>query len=672
MRVLGINGGKRTTAEEDVCDVEDHDAAAVLIDDGRLIAAVEEERLDRLKHSSCFPENAIRRCLQIAGASLTEVDWVAVNGMAATHEHIGLRMSLTDSRRPVPSCATSVVNQLFERAFGVDVQAKLRFCHHHHSHGWSAYGLSGFPESVVLSIDGMGDRCSGMVFHGVGRDLRALRELSIQQSLGMLYLGVISLLGFQQHDEYKAMGLAPYGDPSSYRELFGEGYRLLPEGHFEIQPLDLWQKRFHEARLTGYARRKGANFTKVHMDLAAALQQTLEEIVLHVLRYFAKELGSHNLCLAGGVAHNCSLNGKILYADMFENVFVQPAACDAGGALGAAISVACAGSGGSPLYRMSDVYLGGDVGEDSCVEPQLRRWSDFVSFERRDDIVQEAAQMLANGSIIGWVQGRSEFGPRALGNRSILGDPRPAANKLRINKMIKKRESFRPFAPSVLEERLADFFQLPRSCAYYSFMTFVLLVKEEMREKLGAITHVDGTARVQSVSRDTNPKYWSLIAAFGELTGIPMLLNTSFNNFAEPIVDGVNDSIATFLTTALDSLVVGSFLIRRKAISTPLILDRLIPALPRWARLESLSDETQTGKAGGRSFAIGSVKSSLFGRRQIEISKEMFQVLGKADGVRSIQQLAADCSIEPDSLETLSEEGMHLWGERVIQLSPVY
>jgi carbamoyltransferase len=348
------------------------------------------------------------------------------------------------------------------------------------------------------------------------------------KSLGVLYLEAIKYIGYASFDEYKVMGLAPYGDPERFLGLLRTSYALLPDGKYDLalDRIDATLKPAVERRA------KGAPITQAHMDLAAGLQSALEEIVLHVLRHHQRASGHRRLCLAGGVAHNCTMNGKIARSGMFEEIFVQPAAHDAGCALGAALAVSVPDGAAPRPRRLSSVYWGRDVGDDRAIRAELDRWSPWLTVERSADVARTAASLIAGGAVIGWVQGRSEFGPRALGHRSILADPRPAENKDRINRMVKKREAYRPFAPSVLEERAHEFFVLPQAASTLGFMVIVLEVREDRRELLGAITHVDGTARVQTVSRAASPRYWDVIHAFGELTGVPVLLNTSFNNNA--------------------------------------------------------------------------------------------------------------------------------------------
>lgn len=667
MYVLGINGGHKSIEEESVLYTFHHDAAAVLLKDNIIVAAIEEERLNRSKHTNCFPVNAIRKCMTIGGIDWNDVDRIAVNGDAQHIEDLLMLYWLLDTTLPVQTDATSVISYLFHKHFGVDISSKVRFCHHHLSHAYSTYAVSGFTQALILSIDGFGDGSSGMVLHGNNSAVTELRTFSPSQSLGLLYVGIISILGFHFFDEYKAMGLAPYGDPSVYRGLFQEEYHLLPDGDYQLEPMEHWRANLKRIGVLQQARRQQERFTQTHMDVAAALQEVLEEIALHVLRYFRSKINSPHLCMAGGVAHNSTLNGRILYEGLFDEVFVQPAAHDAGGALGAAISVVMKEGTPEVCRPLCHVALGLDIGTEDDIDGQLSFWEEFVEIECVDNIATTSAELLANGAVIGWVQGRSEFGPRALGNRSILADPRPASNKERINAMVKKRESYRPFAPSVIRQRASDFFEVPTTMADLSFMTFVLRVKQNRQTELGAVTHVNGTARVQVVSREHNPLYFDLIDAFGNITGTPVLLNTSFNNNAEPIVDSVQDAMRCFLTTNLDALALGRRIIRKKGpIATCSRAKLLRPQLSAWSRLEKSTTSDGSLLAITDRQRIGGYRAP----KKLPVSSTVFTVLALADGQTSVQELMNEVAGEEGDISTVLAELVQLWSERVIDLIP--
>jgi carbamoyltransferase len=474
-------------------------------------------------------------------------------------------------------------------------------------------------------------------------------------------------LVYDRFDEYKVMGLAPYGNPTTYAWLFDSCCRLLPEGNYELDDRRTWFARLDDAGLLKGSRRRGKAFESMHIDFAAALQATLEKIVLHVIQYFQTYTGCRVLCMAGGVAHNCTLNGKILASGIFDQVFVQPAAHDAGSALGAAMAASLPCNDGFRDKSMTHVYFGTDVGLERSVSSTLRRWKNFLDYDHVKDVAATSASLLAEGAVVGWVQGRAEFGPRALGNRSILADPRPASNKDRINQMVKKREAFRPFAPSVLEEQVGTFFVVTGSEARFPFMLFALQVQPEMRSILGAVTHVDGTARIQTVSRQSNPLYWRLLREFELRTGIPILLNTSFNNNAEPIVNSVDDAIACFLTTGLDYLIVGDFIVRKSSPAEVLAAcGSLVAELPLTRKLIKRMKH-RPGSRLQNVYELESTKSDFFGRTAVAISPDMYNILLLADEHLSLHNLIDKSHTSNDKVIT---EAFQLWTSRLIKLSP--
>jgi len=644
----------------------DHDAAAVLVEDGRVLAAIEEERLNRVKHSSAFPLRAARRCLDQAGVRLRDVDRIAIAFSEEYADRYFLRRALDNAAAPLGGGRARLA-ALLERELGWDAPERLRFVGHHQAHLWSAFQPSGFDRGLAVSIDGVGESLSGAVATFQGNRLDVLREYPVRKSLGFFYRECIAMVGYTRFDEYKVMGLAPYGHPERYAELFADAYRLLPGGDYEVLPGDALVLLMDDAGLARHARRKGEPFDQAHRDFSAALQQALERIVFHVLSHWREETGERALCMAGGVAHNCTMNGRIAYSGLFDRMWVQPAAHDAGNALGAALAVLH--EEGAPLASapLRQVYLGSGIPDDGGVERELRGWGDLLEFERCGDVVAETSRLLAGGSVVGWVQGRSEFGPRALGNRSILADPRPAENKDRINAMVKKREGYRPFAPSTRLERAGDFFELPAAVAEFPFMTFALRVRPEVRELLGAVTHVDGTARVQTVARDTNPRYWALLRAFEELTGVPVLLNTSFNNHAEPIVDSVDEAVACFLTTGLDALVVGDHLVRkRNGGAAGEALARLSPSLPASRKLVM-----RTGAEGERECELESTGNRWFGEAAVALSDHAFALLWASDGVRTLGELLDERGWMDDAeRRALLDEMAELWSRRAVVLRP--
>jgi carbamoyltransferase len=560
--ILAFNGCRTSFEESD--GREDHDAAATLMIDGVIVAACEQERFDRLKHSSRSPIDAIRYCLGVGGIKVSDLTYVCFPYTQSISSKELLKKYKWNNAR--------VVVELFKQeGLGDLKENQIKFLNHHACHAASALYFSRFnlSETLTVTIDGQGDREAVSV--NFGEDLKRLQTYRFPDfSLGAFYTFAIQVIGFQAFDEYKVMGLAPYGDPSVFREDFKNWYELLPSGGFLLKLFvgknvteffEFWDKKI------GSVFNEKKELTEEARNYAASLQEVIEVIMLHLLSFFQERSGAKFLCLAGGVSHNCSMNGKILYSNIFKGgVWVQPAAHDSGTTLGAAALIHKELTGSFPTPT-SHVYFGPDIGPPSSIEQELDVWSKFLSIQKEDDLGR-ISRLLAEGKVIGWIQGRSEFGPRALGNRSILADPRPASHKDLINLMVKKREAFRPFAPSILLERFHTWFDVPENVSEMPYMTFVVNVKEEKQSILGAVTHVDGTARVQTVDQIENPKYWELISRFEKETGVPILLNTSFNNNVEPIVNTLHEAIQCYLTTGLDLLVVdGTFVVQKEKFS---------------------------------------------------------------------------------------------------------
>ncbi len=569
------------------------DAAAVLLCDGAVVAAVEEERLRRVKHVAGFPTLAVRRCLEMAGISGADVAHVALG--RDTRAHVWRKARFALAQRPSPPLvldrlrnrrAVGDVRAPLAEALGTDALPPVHAVEHHPAHLASAFFPSPFAHAAVAAIDGFGDFVSTSVGVGQGSRLDVLNRVFFPHSLGLLYTAVTQHLGFPAYgDEYKVMGLAPYGRATRVDEV-RQLIRLLDDGRFE---LDL--RYFRHARdgvpmawdegaptvgrvaspamddLLGPARRPGEPVEARHMDLAYALQAVHEEAVVHILRALQRRTGERALCLAGGCAMNSVANGKLRERTGFESIYVQPAAADSGTALGAALWTWHVDLGHGPRAEMAHAYWGPDY-PDVDVRALLRDREDglrITTFASADATIRETARRLAEGAVVGWFQGRMEWGARALGNRSILADPRRADVRHLLNAKIKLREPFRPFAPSVVAEVLDDYFV---GAAPAPFMQQVYPVREDRRAVIPAVTHIDGTGRLQTVAADTNPRYHALLTAFGEITGVPVLLNTSFNE-NEPIVDTPAQAVDCFLRTDMDVLVVHDTLVERVGLETP-------------------------------------------------------------------------------------------------------
>ncbi|WP_035277287.1 carbamoyltransferase family protein [Desulforegula conservatrix] len=677
MIVLGWHGGIIREFQDAAPGWSTHDGSAVIIRDGNLICAFEEERLNRIKHSNYFPAHAIYNCLKITGLSFDDIDVIAMNFIEQNRKVFPCDAGLPSVNHflEYPEqrsfSVRDMICELFEREFSADVSNKLFFCNHHIAHLWSAFSTSGFPDALVVSNDGFGDSLSGCIAVGDSIGISILRQHSIEQSLGTLYRDFIRILGYKRFDEYKAMGLAPYGDPNRFNGIFKKMYQLLPEGNFELLPIEERWGLLYDEGLVKQARRAGEPFNEVHKDFAAGLQNALETIVFHVITHFRKKTGKSNLCLAGGVAHNSTLNGKLLSSDLFEKIYVQPASHDAGGAIGAAIAAYEMKGDQSCRRQMPHVFLGRDIGSDMDIRTALEAWGPVLEMSPITEPAAVAAQLISQGEVVGWVQGRSEFGPRSLGNRSIIADPRPINNWTRINKMVKDRESFRPFAPSIIEDKLTTIIDTPKCKADLSFMTFTLPVRKEYREILGAVTHVNGSARIQTVSQKQNRLYWELIQDFFSITGIPAILNTSFNNSVEPIVDTIDDAVVCLLTTGLDLMIVGNYLVTKNDfISNPQCILSLKVQLSASKKLVKRCTMTVEGQKQIR-FAIEATASLIFDQASVNISEKLFKAIAFSDRAPTVGELLLDKDTNFEMYDKeLFDELIYLWKLRAIRILP--
>jgi carbamoyltransferase len=581
-----------------------HDSAACLVDDGEIVAAVQEERFTRRRHDADFPEQAVRYCLEEAGAARSGIDAVAFYDKPILKFHRILETYLGVAPRGLRSFTRAVpiwlreklwiepnVREALERC-GVDAPEALYFPEHHESHAASAFYPSPFPEAAVLTIDGVGEWATATIAVGEGSSLRLQRQLSFPHSLGLLYSAFTYFTGFKVNSaEYKLMGLAPYGEPRYVDLILDRLLDLRADGSFRLQmeyfgyldDLVMTSGKFAEL-FGGPPRSPESPLTRREMDIARSIQVVTEEIVLRMAREARRLTGKSKLCLAGGVALNCVANGRLLREAIFDDLWIQPAAGDAGGALGAALAV-WHNELGSPrrLRDGTDSMRGSFLGPEFS-PAQIKEYLDAQGYPYRELDAQEwpreIARLVADQMVVGLFHGRMEFGPRALGNRSIIGDPRSAKMQSVLNLKIKFRESFRPFAPAVLEQHAAEYFELDRESPY---MLLVAPMRAERclpaqgdehqleihewvnrpRSDLPAITHVDYSARIQSVSERTNPRFHALLSAFRDLTGCAVLINTSFNVRGEPIVCTPSDAYRCFLRTEMDYLVLGPYLLSK-------------------------------------------------------------------------------------------------------------
>ena len=588
MRILGISAFY-------------HDSAAALVRDGEIVAAAQEERFSRKKHDSRFPLHAIEYCLSAEGARMSDLDYIAFYDKPflkferlletylafAPHGLRSFQMAMPLWVREKLFQKSLLNDQLKELGDGFDVTSRLLFTEHHQSHAASAFFPSPFEEALVLTMDGVGEWATTSAALGRGNHLEILKEIHFPHSLGLLYSAFTYYTGFKVNSgEYKVMGLAPYGEPRYDQQIFDHVIYLKPDGSFHLNleyfnyctGLTMTNGKF-DALFGGPPRRPDQLLTQRHMDLAASVQVVLEEAVLRMARSLAAETGARNLCLAGGVALNCVANGKLLRDGQFERIWIQPAAGDAGGALGAALAAhhlfqdqprQVNGCGD----RMHGSYLGPEYSQPDIQQRLTEAGAKFTVLGDCD-LLDACVQALTAEKAVGWFQGRMEFGPRALGARSILGDPRSPKMQSMLNLKVKFRESFRPFAPSVLREHVAEWFELDSDSPYMLLVADVVedrrkpMTAEQQKlfgiEKLNvprsdipAVTHVDYSARIQTVHRETNPRYHALLERFCEATGCPVLVNTSFNVRGEPIVCTPEDAFRCFMGTDIEVLAVGN------------------------------------------------------------------------------------------------------------------
>ncbi len=581
MNILGINAYHGNSSAAIVCD-------------GKLVAAVEEERFNRVKYAAGFPAQAIRYCLNEAGLKLEEIDHVAVprNPYAriATKLFYAVRMPSFARDRAKVFVKFTGVREALAQAFDVDparLSATFHRVEHHQAHLASAFFVSPFERAALLSADGLGDFASTMWGTGAGNHMKIDDAIAFPHSLGIYYSALTQYLGFPKFgDEYKVMGLAAYGQPENleaFRDIVrfdangaGNGFRLDLDYfiHHRTGPEMTWAdagktpvqgKLFSEelARRLGPTRAAQEPLEQRHRNVAASLQVRLEEVYLGMLKKLAGRTGLAAVCLAGGVAFNCVANGKIFENTAFKQVYVQPAAGDGGLSVGAAFYVWHQKLGKPRSFVMDHAYWGPSFSRDAiraAIDASgLGRAGYVIAELPQEEVARRTAAVVADGKIVGWFQGRAEWGPRALGNRSIVADPRRPDMKEILNRRIKHREIFRPFAPSILAEATGEWFEKSHPSP---FMTLAYAVRQEKRSQIPAPTHIDGTGRLQTVTRDANPRYYALISAFRDLTGVPLVLNTSFND-NEPIVCRPEEALDCFLRTQMDALALGDFLISR-------------------------------------------------------------------------------------------------------------
>ncbi|HAI98215.1 TPA: hypothetical protein DCL30_01565 [Candidatus Peribacteria bacterium] len=555
-----------------------HDSAAVLLKDGEIVFAAQEERYTREKHDEDIPLHAVRAALAFASITIDDVSAVGFyekpllkffDRILSTYFKVWPR-GLFSYHHAMQEWMTRKLWIPQHIRKELKYKGEIFFIPHHEAHAASSFFCSGFPDATIVTVDGVGEWATTTFGKGEGKNLSLKKEIHFPHSLGLLYSAITYYLGFKVNSaEYKVMGLAPYGQPK-YMEEMRKLIEAKEDGSFRLNMeyftyeygLRMTGRKLEQ--LLGHPRRDSEGpLEQFHKDVARSLQEITEEVMLKIVRHAKEVCPSRYLCLAGGVALNCVANGKILRTGLFDDIFIQPAAGDAGGALGSALLLWHRLHDGARLPRMEQVYLG-DAFSNEEIETLLKK--EGYAFEKLSDasLIERVSGLLEGENVIGWFQGRMEYGPRALGNRSIIADARNAANWQKVNLKIKFRESFRPFAPTVLEERTKDYFDLDRPSPY---MLLVADVQPDKRKEIPAVTHVDGSARIQTIRRDQNPKYYDLIKAFADRTGCPVIINTSFNVRGEPIVRSPEDALNCFLHTHMDYLVLGNCLLSKENMS---------------------------------------------------------------------------------------------------------
>jgi carbamoyltransferase len=552
-----------------------HDSAAALLRDGEIVAACQEERLSRKKHDSGFPSRAVRYVLKEGGISPDQLDAVGFYDKPLLKFERMLSTYVATFPRSFSSFRKAIPVWLHEKLWVPSLIRKelapykgpILFAEHHMSHAASCFLVSPFEEAAILTVDGVGEWATATFATGRGTDIQMFKEIRFPHSLGLLYSAFTYYLGFKVNSaEYKVMGLAPYGKPVHYDRIMKEMVQLNEDGSFKLNMkyfsydygLTMTNGRFDDF-FGGPPRKPETWMTEREFDIAASVQKVCEEVVLRMTRYIHKETGLTNLCMAGGVALNCVANGRVIRETPFKSLFVQPAAGDAGGAVGVAHYLYNTIEKKARTRAWTHAYLGPAYG-DAEIQEYLDGQGAKYRVLSDAELVQGTARLLSEGNVVGWFQGRMEFGPRALGGRSILADPRDPKMRDTLNMKIKFREGFRPFAPSVLADKASEWFDIDCDSPY---MLLVAQVREGKRV-IPSVTHVDGSARLQTVTRKESPLYYDVIAEFGRITGVPVIINTSFNVRGEPIVCTPHDAYLCFMRTNMDHLVLGHFLLDKK------------------------------------------------------------------------------------------------------------
>jgi carbamoyltransferase len=663
MFALGLAGGLDAVHEQvlDSPDNYTYDGAAVLLHDGVVVAAMEEERLDRIKHSNKFPVRAIQFCLESRGLRVADLSSIAYYVDELTADALLTRMYLTRPELQKRLDARSLMRAVLGRELGCDIDpSRIRFYEHKLTHAACAMHQSGYSESLVYVIDNAGGLYSGRRDGSGTVSMQTVALTESAKSLQKLCHSLLPYLGLGLFEEYKALALATYGNPKTFEQSVGVLYELLPDGEY----------RFHLHRAAELLAeieppRAGAELSSRHRDLAAALQGAMERIVLHVLAHYRAVTGFRHLCVAGGMAENAWTNSAILYSGLFDSVFVHPAAYDSGCALGAALLASQDAGFPARQSRLQDVNWGSDVGKTSGIAAELERWSGFLKIEPSNDVVHLTAELIARDSLVGWVQGRSHFGTHALGGRNVLADPRSAANRDRVHRALGRTETYRPLTVMVREDDLSDWCELPQGSGPLPFQTFAVRMRPDKRANVAAALHPDGKARVQTVSREVEPLLWRLLGDLGQFTGCAAVLSASLNRSAEPTAESIEDSVACFLGSDLDYLIVGD-LIAKKAEPTWASRMALRIALPGYVQLIRRKGWVERQRRG----MSDELRTTFAAEARKTITRTLANLLADLDEETPLKDFFASACLDPQGERQLLDEITALWSAGMVVLRP--
>jgi carbamoyltransferase len=663
MLALGLAGGLDAIHEQKLDTPENYayDGAAVLVEDGEVVAAIEEERLDRIKHSSKFPWKAIRFCLERRGVGLQDLDRIAYYVDETTANTLLERMYLANPAMTRRIDARTLLRATLGRTLGGDADpSRFRFYEHKLTHAACAMHQSGFDEALVYVIDNAGGIYIARRDANARIGFETLATTTPARSMQRLCQTVLPFLGFGIFEEYKALALAPAGDPERFRGLLDEMYELLPEGQYQLR-----LERAAALAKVVEPRRAGTEPGRNHKDLAAALQAAMERIVIHVLKHFGEATGLANLCLAGGMSENTSTNACILYSGLFESVFVHPAAYDSGCAIGAALLASEDMGAPSVGTRIGSLRWGSELGSAGTIDEGLGHWAGLLRAEREDDVARRTAELIAGGAVVAWLQGRSDFGSHALGSRNVLADPRSVESRGRVHAALGRAETYRPLALLIPEEDVGLWCDLPGSMKGLPFPSYAVPIHKSRKASIEGAMQGDGAARLQTVSEQSGERLWSLLRSFGELTGTAALLSASFNSAVEPVVESLDDGVTSFLSSGVDYLVAGDRIAEKAALSLDeqLALQVSLPPYAQLVRTRGLTERSRRSSAD-------EIRTTTNPETRQPVSPELAALLWSIDEEATVRDLLRRGSLDGEASRRLTDELMELWKRRLVVLRP--